>query len=66
VGFTVPRAIGKAVARNRIRRRVREAVRQRFHRLAPQWQIVINPRRAAREAPFQDLLKEVERLFNLF
>jgi ribonuclease P protein component len=63
VGFTVPRAIGKAVARNRIRRRVREAVRQRFHRLAPQWQIVINPRRVAREAPFQDLLKEVERLF---
>lgn len=63
VGFTVPRALGKAVVRNRIRRRVREAVRQQFDRLAPQWQIVINPRRAAHDAPFQDLLKEVERLF---
>ena len=63
IGFTAPRALGKAVARNRIRRRVREAVRQRLDRLNPQWSIVINPRRKALDAPMPDLLREVERLF---
>ena len=50
IGFTIPRAVGKAVARNRIRRRVREAVRLQLERLNPQWSIVINPRRKALEA----------------
>jgi ribonuclease P protein component len=63
IGFTVPRAIGKAVVRNRIRRRVREAIRGQLHRLNPQWSIVINPRRKAFDAPLADLQREVERLF---
>jgi ribonuclease P protein component len=63
IGFTVPRAIGKAVVRNRIRRRVREAVRLHLDRLSPQWSIVINPRRKAFDAPMSDLRREVERLF---
>ncbi len=63
VGFTVPRALGKAVVRNRIRRRVREAVRLQLDRLNPQCSIVINPRRKALDAPFPDLHREVERLF---
>jgi ribonuclease P protein component len=63
IGFTVPRAIGKAVVRNRIRRRVREAVRFHLERLNPQWSIVINPRRKAFHAAMPDLRKEVERLF---
>ncbi|HEY1338402.1 MAG TPA: ribonuclease P protein component [Bryobacteraceae bacterium] len=63
IGFTVPRAIGKAVVRNRIRRRVREAVRFHLERLSPQWSIVINPRRKAFLAPMPELQKEVERLF---
>jgi ribonuclease P protein component len=63
IGFTVPRALGKAVARNRIRRRMREAVRQRLDRLNPQWSIVINPRRKSLEAAMPDLLREVEKLF---
>jgi ribonuclease P protein component len=63
IGFTVPRALGKAVVRNRIKRRVREAVRLRLDQLNPQWSIVINPRRKALEAPFQELEREVERLF---
>jgi len=63
VGFTVPRALGKAVARNRIRRRVREAVRLHLEQLSPEWSIVFNPRRKAMEAPFPDLEREVQRLF---
>ena len=63
IGFTTPRALGKAVVRNRIKRRVREAVRFHLDRLNPQWSIVINPRRKALEAPTEDLQREVERLF---
>ena len=63
IGFTVPRALGKAVVRNRIRRRVREAVRLGLDRLSPQWSIVINPRRKALDAPVAELRREVERLF---
>jgi ribonuclease P protein component len=63
IGFTVPRAVGKAVVRNRIKRRVREAVRCHLDRLNPQWSIVINPRRKAFDAPLKELEREVERLF---
>ena len=63
IGFTVPRAVGKAVARNRIRRRVREAVRTFLDRLNPQWSIVINPRRKVLDAPMPDLMREMEKFF---
>ena len=63
IGFTVPRALGKAVVRNRIRRRVREAVRSYVDRLNPQWSIVINPRRKAFDAPMPELRREVEKFF---
>jgi len=63
VGFTVPRSLGNAVARNRIKRRVREAVRLRFEHLNSKWEIVFNPRRAAMDSPFRELLQEVEQLF---
>lgn len=63
MGFTTPRALGKAVVRNRIRRRVREAVRLRLHELDPQCSLVINPRRKALEAPFTEIQREVEKLF---
>ena len=63
IGFTCPRAVGKAVVRNRIKRRVREAVRLYLDQLSPQWSIVINPRRKALDAPVTELRREVERLF---
>ena len=58
----MPRAVGKAVARNRIRRRVREAVRLQLEQLNPQWWIVINPRRKTLEASAEEIRREVERL----
>jgi ribonuclease P protein component len=64
VGFTVPRALGKAVVRNRIRRRLREIVRTRLNRLAGTWEIVFNPRKSVLEAPGEALGREVERLFS--
>jgi ribonuclease P protein component len=62
-GFTVPKALGKAVARNRIKRRMREAVRSQRELLPENWAIVINPRRSVLEAPFEELCREVGRVF---
>ncbi|MBV8729039.1 MAG: ribonuclease P protein component [Acidobacteriia bacterium] len=63
IGFTVPRKLGPAVVRNRLKRRFREAVRFGLDRLNPQCSIVINPRLKALHAPFPELQREVERLF---
>jgi ribonuclease P protein component len=62
VGFTVPRAFGKAVLRNRVKRRLREALRVRWKDVPPGFDIVINPRRPAIEAPVEELRREVDRL----
>jgi ribonuclease P protein component len=62
LGFTVPRAFGKAVLRNRVKRRLREALRVRLPEIAPEWDIVINPRRPAIGAPAAELRREVDRL----
>ena len=64
IGFTVPRALGNAVKRNRIRRRTREAVRQHYSRLADESvDVVINPRGSVLGADFTILLREVARAF---
>ena len=62
LGLTVPRAIGGAVVRNRIKRRIREAFRVRRQRFGPQWDIVINPRRAALTARFPEIERALERV----
>jgi ribonuclease P protein component len=63
VGFTTPRALGKAVVRNRLRRRVREAVRLELALLSNEWSIVFNPRRKTLDCAFTELQAEVRRLF---
>jgi ribonuclease P protein component len=63
IGFTVPRSLGGAVVRNRIKRRVREAVRLGLDHLSSEWEIVFNPRRAAMDSPFADLEREIQKLF---
>ncbi len=63
IGFTTPRALGKAVIRNRLRRRVREAVRLELAQLSPEWSIVFNPRRKTLDCAFTELQAEVRRLF---
>lgn len=62
IGFTVPRAIGKSVIRNRVRRRTREAVRLQYPSIGPHWDLVIHPRRAVLEAPFDEIQREVRKL----
>ncbi len=61
VGFTVSRALGGAVDRNRMRRRLREAVRLQYPSSSPAVDVVINPKKSLRTADFSDLLKEVGR-----
>ena len=55
IGLTVPRALGGAVIRNRIKRRIRSAFRLHRAEIGPQWDIVVNPRRASLTAPFSEI-----------
>ncbi len=58
VGFTTPRALGKAVIRNRVRRRLREVVRLRQQDLTRGWDVVFNPRRVLLDAPLAGIEAE--------
>ncbi|HET9408814.1 MAG TPA: ribonuclease P protein component [Candidatus Sulfotelmatobacter sp.] len=65
IGFTVGRALGGAVQRNRMKRRLREAVRLTRPRIGPNADVVINPKKSLLSADFQAVVKEVERAFAL-
>jgi len=62
IGLTVPRALGGAVIRNRIKRRIREAFRIHRTELGPQWDIVVNPRRASFTAPFGEIERGLQKV----
>ncbi len=62
IGFTLPRAVGNAVVRNRIRRRFREIFQARLSSITKDWEIVINPRRKALDAPIELLRRDVDNL----
>ncbi|HET9177044.1 MAG TPA: ribonuclease P protein component [Terriglobia bacterium] len=63
LGITVPRRLGTAVLRNRIKRRVREIFRLNRKELPGGWDIVLNPRPAAAKVAYSALERELLRLF---
>jgi len=63
VGFTVPRALGTAVERNRIRRRMREAVRLSLAAAGTGVDVVIHPKKSVLKAAFAELRGETEQAF---
>ena len=63
LGITVPKRLGGAVVRNRIKRRVREVFRQHRQELPGGWDVVLNPRRSAASVAFRVLERELLRLF---
>ena len=63
VGFTVGRALGGAVQRNRMKRRLREAVRLTRSATGPDVDVVINPKKSILTAGFEAVLNEVRRAF---
>jgi len=65
IGFTVSRALGGAVDRNRMKRRLREAVRLNRPGTVVPVDIVINPKRSLLKAEFSDIVKEISRAFEV-
>ena len=61
-GFSIKKALGGAVVRNRIRRRVREIVRCHRQEIPAGWDIVIHPKSSAAKAQFVTLTAELLRL----
>jgi ribonuclease P protein component len=63
VGFTVGRALGGAVLRNRMKRRLREAVRMSRPQPGVAADVVINPKKSLLTTGFAEVLNEVTRAF---
>ena len=63
VGFTVSRALGGAVARNRMKRRLREAVRMTRPTWCASADVVINPKKSLLTVEFSAVVNEVSRAF---
>jgi ribonuclease P protein component len=61
-GFSIKKALGGAVVRNRIRRRLREIVRCHRMEIAAGWDIVIHPKSRAERAEFAALTADLLRL----
>jgi len=61
-GWSIKKALGTAVRRNRIRRRLREIIRLHRQEITPGWDIVIHPRSSAATGTFSALAEELLRL----
>jgi ribonuclease P protein component len=59
IGLTVPKALGKAVDRNRIKRRMREAVRHNLALITFPVDVILHPRRSVIDLDFKLLEREV-------
>ncbi len=63
IGFTVGRALGGAVQRNRMKRRLREAVRLTRPPAGASADVVINPKKSLLTVDFAAVVNEVSRAF---
>ena len=61
-GFSIKKALGGAVVRNRIRRRMREIVRCHREEIPAGWDIVIHPKSSVGRAEFAALAADLMRL----
>jgi ribonuclease P protein component len=64
-GFSIKRALGGAVLRNRIRRRVRELVRLHRKEISAGWDFVIHPKANVQSAEFAALKNDLVRLLRV-
>jgi ribonuclease P protein component len=61
IGFTVSRALGGAVDRNRMKRRLREATREAWNGFAASVDVVVNPKKTVLRSEFATLVEEMQR-----
>jgi ribonuclease P protein component len=61
VGFTVGKALGGSVERNRLKRRMREAVRTSWPAAQAPVDVVFHPRKSVVNMPFAEVAREVAR-----
>ena len=64
-GFSIKRALGGAVVRNRIRRRIREVVRLHREEISAGWDFVIHPKANVESAAFAALENDLLRLLKV-
>jgi ribonuclease P protein component len=63
IGLTVPKALGDAVDRNRIKRRMREAVRSALPLITAPVDVILHPRHSVISLDFTLLKREVAQIF---
>ncbi|HEY0701412.1 MAG TPA: ribonuclease P protein component [Candidatus Acidoferrales bacterium] len=63
-GWSIKKALGNAVKRNRIRRRLREIFRLHRREIAAGWDIVVHPKTTVATAEFAALEQEMLKLLN--
>ena len=64
-GFSIKRALGGAVVRNRMRRRMREVIRLHRQEISAGWDFVIHPKANVAKAQFAALESELLRLLKV-
>ncbi len=65
IGLTVPKVLGKAHERNRIKRRVRECIRRHAGILTYPVDVIFHPRRSTMELEAVALDREVAQIFRV-
>jgi len=63
VGIIIPRKVGKATKRNKLKRRIREIFRLNKHLIVPGHDILIYAKKSATELSFLELKQDVLELF---